>query len=987
MTSWKKPTDLQVDRAVALMMGGWEKYRYFFERLENPEWIMPLRQRGFFRAAPEPVRHDDLVEFPAWPESGYLARVAGEAPEFVLEIIKEMPPSKNFRVHQDLLKAACNMPADKAAEIAPLVKGWLDSEYVGLLPEHAGDLMLRLADGGQIQAALTLLQALTEPTVREIPLTLGEAQTVVRREARSRYSPWYLKRLVENSLPAVAARDPLATAGVLEEQLRKCLHMERRTRSHSDASYGWRPAIEDHPQNWGEENLKTILTVGLRQALERAAEDRPEHLRPTLERYLTDPLSIFRRLGLHILRVGAPTYADLVSNVLGEDLLAADHSVHHEYYLLLEAQFPQLPQVLKKRILDRIKEGPELETYKRTAEAATGSPPSSGDVETYQRHWRLRRLAPLADALTGDWKRSNEALVAEFGRAEHPDFLVWSSATWVGPTSPKNSDELADMAPRDVLDYVKAFDPTDDFFGHSREGLGRELQAVVEEDPAGYLQVAKAFLDEQVHPTYVYHLVTGLHEAWKKGADLDWETLLELFEPISKARTGQSEQLWDAMVTIDDVDWPGVRMAISRFLSGALARDDRPLPSEVMPTIRDTLLRLIRDRDPTRENEQERFGGAMDWVSIRINTARGVAASALLEYALRYARIHKAKDEALAAEKGDVQRMEPSVKTAFTEMLDREKEPSAAVHSLFGQFLPNFLFLDRQWIVSQLDGIFPPEAENERYWEAAWEGYMLYCPRVYRELYELLQPQYHRAVAALPGADTSTPIRNTAHALAQHIALSYRMGYEDLEPPPDSTRTAPPDGDSRASLLNAFLELASDELRAAFVRGLGSSLGVEDDLQPEHWSRMRDYWEARTESVPYAPSGYEMDKELSAFVSWLQGVPEGLDALGPLLRVSIERLATGHDAHELLEYLSDQSQSHPRLATELLRLLLDREAALARGPDVNRIYLIGAEQYMRTILENAMVADNAARESAVSLINLLGERGDYTYRQLLQPHD
>ncbi|HUS69732.1 MAG TPA: hypothetical protein VM075_03010 [Anaerolineae bacterium] len=70
-----------------------------------------------------------------------------------------------------------------------------------------------------------------------------------------------------------------------------------------------------------------------------------------------------------------------------------------------------------------------------------------------------------------------------------------------------------------------------------------------------------------------------------------------------------------------------------------------------------------------------------------------------------------------------------------------------------------------------------------------------------------------------------------------------------------------------------------------------------------------------------------------------------------------------------------------------MRLLLAREGVLARGPDVNRIYLIGAEQHIWTILENATDDDDAARESAISLINLLGERGDYTHRQLLHPRD
>jgi hypothetical protein len=981
----RHPTDTEIDEVMGYLVD--PRYsRYFFRDLDNAGWLQPLYERGVFRSPPGIIEETSGAEVPFWDASWYLVRVASQRSDIVKRIAWEVD-TDNPSVHLNLIRAARTIAADDAAELAPVVVQWLSASHawVDMLAEVAQDLMVHLVAGGHLEPALNLLEALTEPEVVERLITIPGQEPRTFRQVKSRCSAWYLKRLIEERLTPLLKVDVIGVAKVLESQLRKSIALERAGRGGSDSSLVWRPAIEDHPQNWGDDDLKTILTVGLRQALERAARDQPGELRPMLECYLGDSLSVFRRLGLHVLRVSAPAYQDLLSKVLGEETFAHDHDVHHEYYLLLQSQFARLPRAHRKRILDRVEEGPEIESYKRTTETATGSPPSDEEVEMHRRRWQLRQLAPLADALTGDWRRRYDLLVADFGPPEHPEFLVWSSATWVGPTSPEQHDELARRTPSDVLNYVKTFEPRGDAFDHSREGLGREFEVVVKDNPEAYIDLAARFITEGVHPTYVYHLVRGFHEAWKAGVDLDWTALVSLFEPISAAVSGEGPPLTQHEMTIDDVSWVGVRMAVSRFLSGALHEDDRLLPATLMPSMREVLLGLLQDPDPSRDDEVHRHGGAMDWVSIRINSARGVAAEAFLTYALRYARMNKAMHEGAAAEQDQVQRMEPSVKAAFTDMLDKEKEPSAAVHTLFGQFLPNFLFLDRVWIISQLDKVFPLEAEKRRYWEAAWEGYMLYCPRVYPELYELLRPQYHRAVAALPGADTSTPIRNTAHALAQHIALSYRMGYEKLEPPTYGTLAQLGDGGSKPSLLRAFLQVASDELRAAFVRGLGSSLGLEDDVPPEHWNRMRDFWQTRTQALPNAPSGYGMDQELSAFVSWVRGVPEDLDILAPLLRVSTEHLVTGHDARDLLAYLSDQSRSHPLHAVRMLRVLLDREAVLARGPDPDKIYLIGAEQHIWTILENAMGAEDAARELAVSLINLLGERGDYTYRQLLKP--
>jgi len=94
MRSWKKPTPEQVDKAVALLVY-YEHYRGFFDRLENPEWVEPLWERGFFRQPPHPIREEERVHFPPWPEAKYLARMAKHKPELVARIILEMEDTEN----------------------------------------------------------------------------------------------------------------------------------------------------------------------------------------------------------------------------------------------------------------------------------------------------------------------------------------------------------------------------------------------------------------------------------------------------------------------------------------------------------------------------------------------------------------------------------------------------------------------------------------------------------------------------------------------------------------------------------------------------------------------------------------------------------------------------------------------------------------------------------------------------------------------------
>jgi len=161
MKSWKMPTPEQVTKAVALL-GRAEQYRYFFDRLENPLWIEPLKTKGFFSSPPQATRDEKrgTAGFPPWPASRYLSRMAAQAPETVLEVALQIPPTEDVRVHEDLADAALAMPADLAAKLVPKAKKWLESPYQLLLPEKLGTLMGHLAKGGQVKAALDLARSL-----------------------------------------------------------------------------------------------------------------------------------------------------------------------------------------------------------------------------------------------------------------------------------------------------------------------------------------------------------------------------------------------------------------------------------------------------------------------------------------------------------------------------------------------------------------------------------------------------------------------------------------------------------------------------------------------------------------------------------------------------------------------------------------------------------------------------------------------------------
>src|SRR5579885_752952 len=157
MKSWTKPTPEQVERATALLARP-AQYRYFFSRLDNPEWVEPLRKKGFFKNPPS-IQKDEkegTIGFPGWVESQFLARVARTAPPeahtAILSAIMALPDTENAAVIADCLEAAAHLPVDSAVQLTPRVLKWATVQYPFLLPEKLGQFLDHLSRGSRKEA-------------------------------------------------------------------------------------------------------------------------------------------------------------------------------------------------------------------------------------------------------------------------------------------------------------------------------------------------------------------------------------------------------------------------------------------------------------------------------------------------------------------------------------------------------------------------------------------------------------------------------------------------------------------------------------------------------------------------------------------------------------------------------------------------------------------------------------------------------------------
>jgi hypothetical protein len=181
----QEPTEENVSRAVA-RMSRLEQQRYFYERLQNPEWVEPLKQKGVFATIPQPRENEGkgTISFFPWPPVQYLTRMAGERPAAVAQIFAGLPATENPFIVKAMLDAAQLMPPDIAVTLAPKIVKLLDIPF-WFTPDLVGRLTARLASGGQAKAALQLLRALLQVKQDSLGSLNPAGASGRRREATS----------------------------------------------------------------------------------------------------------------------------------------------------------------------------------------------------------------------------------------------------------------------------------------------------------------------------------------------------------------------------------------------------------------------------------------------------------------------------------------------------------------------------------------------------------------------------------------------------------------------------------------------------------------------------------------------------------------------------------------------------------------------------------------------------------------------------------
>jgi hypothetical protein len=941
MKSWAKPTPELVTRAIAGMPHS-EQQRYFFDRLENPEWIEPLRKAKFFDQLPTPVKEEKSTGYYLWPASRYLSRMARYKPDLVAEIMFRFPATDNPFVIQDILDAAASMPPDSAAKLADAVaRTPLSGRLVGM--ERTGEIASNLAQGGQMEAALKVLRSILEVVPDPRPIKIGPSGHEYRHEARTRIREFDYSNILRIYSATLTSSLGSRYLELLSKKLVVALSQERASdrkarRPVEDYSYIWRPHLEYGAVH---QEAKQLLISGVLQSAEFMASNGAW---ADAALVLQRPSSaIFERIQLYLLA----KYPDLDLELAAQKLTNADlfhyFGLRQEFNQLARVVFPLLSREQQERFFALIDAG--FNTTRMVERGLT-----TEQIEQMLRQWKLERFEPVRDHLPPERQQELLELEGEFGKArKYENSVVRGGAVAPGGESPVSSEKLESMTIDELLELLKSWAPDSHTpFGPTEQGLGRELASIIRDHPERYWERLDDF--KTLQPTYVRAMLQGFREAVRNNITLAWQPLLDLAEWICEQPSEKVTEVDEGQWHPPDSDWHPSRFAIIEILEDGLKKDLLPFAERTKIW---KIIEILAEDESNCLDYRESSSLEKDVWSYSLNTLRPRAVRVAFNY-IEWLHTH------LKAEGSSVQAA-PEIAQFLDRHLDVDAERCLAVRLIYGEKLPFLKMVDPTWVPNAITRIFPDDPALQPLRDVAWSAYLAANP-AYTDLFFLLEPLYRNAIRVEDEArqqGTSHLMDRPSSLLGQHLIQMYWWDKVDL---------------SEGSVLSDFLNNTTSTALRSTVTYVGRSLAeAQDAVAEDAIARLQLLWD-----YILASENAQNSSEVFANFGWWFNTRYFDDAWAlDRLRASL-RLANGK-----FEPVLDALSRLARLAATCPEIVLE----------CTQMIVLAANDYVelwtndiRTILETVLHSGDASLSAAaLNLINELGTRGQHTYRLLLKP--
>ena len=321
-------------------------------------------------------------------------------------------------------------------------------------------------------------------------------------------------------------------------------------------------------------------------------------------------------------------------------------------------------------------------------------------------------------------------------------------------TNPALREWLSNMLRGQRIEFLEEAPEIVDKADHlTEQGLAniyREYVVVILQRLMSYLRVHHyTFPPEQC--SALPGLLAALHDKKK----FDWETFLEFIRKLFSL-----EHFW-ANEQVNDFKYRNQILGdIAELIAVGIDNDAYDFDPRLLPLTEQILLVLV---------EKTESKCALEETSMNtfLNSSKGMVFWVMMEYTLRLARIKNTKQMDF--------RWPQAIRADFTKRLDKGIESSFEFSFALGAFLPLLLDLDKEWVIDNINYIFP--LKDEHRWYVTFSEYLLSSDKIHESLGFLLKEGGHYQKAL----NTNFAHHTVETALATHICTFWLEGDEDLD--------------------------------------------------------------------------------------------------------------------------------------------------------------------------------------------------------------
>ena len=813
--AYKVPTDDIIGTLPNLLKSD-ARRAYFFKELKYPTWLKPLRDAGWFDPEKNPLPYevpDSPGDYrtPIWYALKYMEKIANH-PESPIDLLVDIVNTivdytndtgkriENYDTNRRLIKIIGTLPIDRIGRKhitfmgTALKYGWVSDEI--------GETILpKLLSEGEKDLSLDLLKVMFDAKV-------------VNHWIRPVMEEYWLKEAIKQQEQAISESCGFETAQIALAQIRTLV-------AEGVHSFDFIERIEVEPSYGSRQRYAELLVSFTCRLFHLVSPDSIEETvksllkeRGAAERDYQDTQgssAIFGRIALNVITHHYNDLKGLFWEWEGNPL--EEYELKPQLYQLIQIHCRKFDEREIEQILHWI------ESHRYHVVLTKEGEESAKVAALYKREW-----------LTVLLRTGNEKVIAAYQkyeqinpkRIESPG-LSRSIKIGYEEVSMMTTAELSDMSNTEIAQYLNDFQEEKFWADSTPHRLLKALRECVEANPQRFTDDLQPF--QGVRYQYQHSILSGLLDAWRDKREFNWSAVLEFIQQILL-----SEQFWTEP-SEEPFNYRNWIISTTADLVEEGTRDDKhAFDAQLLPLAEKILMVLVKKAELSMFTLEDLSSEVLDSV-------RGKVFSAMVNYALRYARINNAKQEI---------RWPQAIREDFTKRLDRSVEPSFEFSFTLGHYLPNLLYLDKEWVVDSIDRIFPQR--DESHWRAAFSGY-LSRSLISTYLYSLLKKRgdYQKAL------NTDFADRRLLGRLIEHVCTGWIEDNETLN--------------NETSLIYQLINSGNPDLLSEMVDFFW---GQQYDTPDKVKLKVKPAWHALIEVLSPKSSEAEYPGILGSLSGWLE---------------------------------------------------------------------------------------------------------------------